>query len=36
LLTQPGVSTSLRRLFASSAILKGDFECNGDVSTVVH
>jgi hypothetical protein len=29
-----GVSASLRRLFVPSAIFKGDFECNGDLSTV--
>jgi hypothetical protein len=28
------VSKSLRRLFAPSAILNGDFECNRDLSTV--
>src|ERR1039457_1346974 len=31
-LMKPGVSTSLRRLFAPSAILKGDFECNRDIT----
>src|ERR1019366_7470080 len=34
-LMKPGVSTSLRRLFAPSAILKGDFECNRDISPTV-
>src|ERR1017187_7044962 len=34
-LLKSGVSTSLRRLFAPSAILKGDFECNGDVSPII-
>src|ERR1035441_5373229 len=30
-----GVSTSLRHLFAPSAILKGDFECNRDFSPTI-